>query len=57
MECTSESHGAFLVSWYSSEGNFPLRIGAASTKIHIERGAYWCGQGRNTLLFFLRGAE
>jgi hypothetical protein len=29
----------------------PLRIGAASTKLYIERGAYWCGQGKNNSFF------
>ena len=29
----------------------PLRIGAASTKLHIERGADWCGQGKNNSFF------
>jgi hypothetical protein len=36
MECTSESLGAFLVSWCSSKGIWPLQIGAASTKMYIE---------------------
>jgi len=30
VECFSESLGAFLVSWYSSESILPLRIGTAS---------------------------
>ena len=47
MECTSESLGAFLVSWCSSGGILPLRVGAASTNIYFERGADWCGQGKN----------
>ena len=47
IKCTSESLGAFLVSWCRSEGNLPLQITAASTKIFIERGADWCGQGKN----------
>jgi len=54
MECTSESLGAFLVSWCSSEGILPLQIDAASTEIYIERLADWCGQGKT---IFLRGAE
>jgi len=29
----------------------PLRIGAASTKLYIERGADWCGQGKNNSFF------
>ena len=44
MECTSESLGEFL-------GILPLRIGAASTKLYIERGADWCGQGKNNSFF------
>jgi hypothetical protein len=48
---TSESFSAFLVSLCSSEGILPLRIGAASTKIYIERGADWCGQGKNNSFF------
>ena len=51
----SGSLGAFLVSCCSSEGILPLRTGAASTKIYIERDADWCGQGKITL--FLRGAD
>jgi hypothetical protein len=51
MECTSESLGAFLVSWSSSEGILPLWAGAASTKMYIERGAEWCGQGKNNSFF------
>jgi hypothetical protein len=53
MECNSDSLGAFLVSWRSSEGILPLRIGAASTRIYIEseRGADWCRQGKNNSLF------
>jgi len=47
MECTSESLGAFLVSWCSSEGILSLQIGVASTKLYIERGADWCGRGIN----------
>ena len=46
MKCTSKSLGAFLVSRCSSEGILPLRIGAASTEIYIERGTDWCGQGK-----------
>jgi hypothetical protein len=49
--CTSEPLGAFLVSWCSSEGIFPLRIGAASAEIYIERDADWCGQGKNNYFF------
>jgi len=55
MICTSESLGAFLVSWCSSEGILPLWIGAASSIICIERGAYWCGQRKNNSFF--RGAD
>jgi hypothetical protein len=29
----------------------PLRIGAASSKLYIERGADWCGQGKNNSFF------
>jgi hypothetical protein len=29
----------------------PLRIGAASSKSYIERGADWCGQGKNNSFF------
>ena len=29
----------------------PLRIGAASTNLYIERGADWCGQGKNNTFF------
>ena len=29
----------------------PLQIGAASTKLYIERGADWCGQGKNNSFF------
>jgi hypothetical protein len=29
----------------------PLRIGAASAKLYIERGADWCGQGKNNSFF------
>jgi hypothetical protein len=29
----------------------PLRIGAASTKLYIERGADWCGQGKNNSFY------
>jgi len=29
----------------------PLRIGAANTKFYIERGADWCGQGKNNSFF------
>jgi len=43
------------VPWCGSEGILPLRIGAASIKLYIERGADWCGQGKNNS--FLRGAE
>ena len=50
LECTSESLGAFLVSWCSSEGILPLRITAASTEIFIERGADWCGLGKNNYI-------
>jgi len=32
-------------------GTLPLRIGAASTKLYIERGADWCGQGKNNSFF------
>ena len=35
----------------NSEGILPLRIGAASTNLHIERGADWCGQGNNNSFF------
>ena len=44
MECTSESLGEVL-------GILPLRIGAASTKLYIERGADWCGQGKYNSFF------
>jgi len=37
--------------WCGSEGILPLRIGAASTKLYIERGADWCGQGKNNSFF------
>jgi hypothetical protein len=53
MESASESLGAFLVSWCSSEGILPLQMGAASTETYIEKGADWCRQVK----FFLRGAE
>jgi hypothetical protein len=33
----------------SFEGILPLRIGAASTAIYIERGVDWCGQDKITL--------
>ena len=39
------------VPWCGSEGILPLRIGAASTKLYIERGADWCGQGKNNSFF------
>jgi len=29
----------------------PLRIGLASAKLYIERGADWCGQGKNNSFF------
>ena len=32
--------------WCGSEGILPLRIGAASTTIYVERGANWCRQGK-----------
>jgi len=39
------------VPWCGSEGILPLRIGAASTNLYIERGADWCGQGKNNSFF------
>jgi len=54
MECTSESLGAFLVSRCSSESISPLRIGTASTKVYIERGADWCGQGKDNSFLRVR---
>ena len=35
----------------------PLRIGVASTKLYIERGADWCGQGKNNSFFEGCGAS
>ena len=32
-------------------GHLPLQIGAASTKLYIERGADWCRQGKNNSFF------
>ena len=47
----SLSYMVSFVSWCSSEDILPLRIVAATTEMYIERGADWCGQGKNDYVF------